>query len=153
AGSLPHGAPGGAGFQPAISRQAGSLPHDSQPGGSAGTAGTQPAAGGGSTDAGTADQSSQTPDSTAALTQDYGRMPLGFEANVGQTDPTAQFIGRANQYTVFLTATGPVLTLQRPLSQTLGKDAVPVGLVEDVLGLQLIGSDPTVRGTGQQPIP
>ncbi len=34
----------------------------------------------------------------------YGRLPLGFEVNQGQTDAAVQFIARAPQSTVFLPA-------------------------------------------------
>ena len=42
----------------------------------------------------------------------YGRQPLGFEANRGQTDAEVQFVSRGAGYTLFLTATEAVLTLR-----------------------------------------
>jgi RHS repeat-associated protein len=128
--------------------------------GPSGSTGSLPTAGGGSTAPGGTDpllQDPPTDPALASLTSDYGRMPLGFEANVGQTDPTAQFLAHGSRYTAFLTATGPVLTLQRPQTPSqpndpLGKVSVSLP-VEDVLGLQLLGSDPTVQGSGQQPLP
>lgn len=46
----------------------------------------------------------------------YGRLPLSFEANVGQTDGQVNFLARGPEYTLFLTATEAVLALQRPVS-------------------------------------
>ncbi len=42
----------------------------------------------------------------------YGHLPLGFEANVGQTDPQVKFVARGAGYGIYLTATEAVLTLQ-----------------------------------------
>ncbi len=39
----------------------------------------------------------------------YAALPLGFEANHGQTDPEAKFLARGRDHTVFLTASGAVL--------------------------------------------
>src|SRR5438132_11566792 len=41
----------------------------------------------------------------------YGRLPLSFEANQGQTDPQVRFLSRGSGYTLFLTPTDGVLTL------------------------------------------
>jgi hypothetical protein len=47
---------------------------------------------------------------------DFGRMPLYFEANEGQTDQAVQYLARGPGYTVFLTPTEAVLMLRgRPL--------------------------------------
>ncbi|OFV91359.1 MAG: hypothetical protein A3H28_11940 [Acidobacteria bacterium RIFCSPLOWO2_02_FULL_61_28] len=43
----------------------------------------------------------------------YGRLPLSFEANHGQTDGSVKFLSRGNGYTLFLTANEAVLTLRR----------------------------------------
>ncbi len=53
--------------------------------------------------------------SRANITAAYGKLPLSFEANRGQTDARVQFISRGSGYTLYLTATEAVLTLQRPL--------------------------------------
>jgi uncharacterized protein (TIGR03437 family) len=44
----------------------------------------------------------------------YGRLPLSFEANHGQTDASVKFLSRGNGYTLFLTATEAVLALRKP---------------------------------------
>jgi len=43
------------------------------------------------------------------LVEAYGRLPLTFEANRGQTDGSVKFLSRGNGYTLFLTATEAVL--------------------------------------------
>jgi hypothetical protein len=39
------------------------------------------------------------------VTEAYGRLPLSFEVNVGQSDPGVRFLARGPVYTLFLTAT------------------------------------------------
>src|SRR5262249_14745356 len=52
---------------------------------------------------------------TMQVTSDpFARMPLRFEANLGQTDPQVQYLARARDYTLFLTNNGVVLSLQAP---------------------------------------
>ncbi len=46
--------------------------------------------------------------------QGYGKLPLSFEANQGQTDPEVKFLSRGSGYTLFLTAAEAVLALVRP---------------------------------------
>ena len=48
----------------------------------------------------------------------YGRQPLGFEANRGQTDADVQFVSRGAGYTLFLTADEAVLALRKPSPQS-----------------------------------
>jgi hypothetical protein len=45
------------------------------------------------------------------MAQRYGNMPLAFEPNQGQSDSRVKFLSRGGGYTVFLTETGAVLTL------------------------------------------
>jgi hypothetical protein len=42
----------------------------------------------------------------------YGKLPLDFEANQGQTDPRVKFLARGSGYTVFLTGAEATLLLQ-----------------------------------------
>jgi len=50
--------------------------------------------------------------SETQLLKTYGKLPLGFEANQGQTDSQVQFLARGGGYTLFLTSTEAVLSLQ-----------------------------------------
>jgi hypothetical protein len=44
----------------------------------------------------------------------YGRLPLSFEPNRGQTDARVKFLSRRGGYTLYLTATEAVLGLSKP---------------------------------------
>jgi hypothetical protein len=52
--------------------------------------------------------------STAELAVQYGKLPMGFEANQGQTDPQVRFLSRGNGYSLFLTDREAVLALSKP---------------------------------------
>src|ERR1039458_8213301 len=43
----------------------------------------------------------------------YGKLPLGFEPNRGQTDTRVQFVSRGAGYTIFLSPTSVTFALQR----------------------------------------
>src|SRR5438105_3468107 len=47
----------------------------------------------------------------ARADETYGRLPLSFEANRGQTDAKVRFLSRGRGYTLFLTPAGAVLSL------------------------------------------
>lgn len=46
------------------------------------------------------------------IVESYGKLPLSFEANRGQTDSRVQFISRGQGYTLFLTSREAVLSLK-----------------------------------------
>jgi hypothetical protein len=48
------------------------------------------------------------------LVASYGKLPLSFEANRGQTDGRVRFLARGGGYTIFLTADEAVLALRKP---------------------------------------
>lgn len=50
--------------------------------------------------------------SRASINANYGKLPLTFEANHGQTDSQVRFISRGLGYTAFLTSDGMVLSLR-----------------------------------------
>src|SRR5207244_5053135 len=47
------------------------------------------------------------------LVESYGKLPLSFEANRGQTDPRVKFLSRGSGYTLFLAGDEAVLALRR----------------------------------------
>src|SRR3972149_8900667 len=47
----------------------------------------------------------------ARVNKSYGKLPLSFEVNVGQTDKNVKFLSRAGGSTLFLTSTEAVLVL------------------------------------------
>ncbi len=49
----------------------------------------------------------------AAARETYGKLPLSFEANRGQTEPSAQFLARGAGYSLFLTGNEAVFVMSR----------------------------------------
>src|ERR1700759_2315529 len=47
------------------------------------------------------------------LAASYGRLPISFEANQGQTDSRVKFLSRGQGYSLFLTQREAVLALKR----------------------------------------
>lgn len=72
-------------------------------------------------------------DGKQLVLESYGKLPIKFEANEGQTDPTVKFLTRGNGYTLFLTDSGATLKLRGE------KQAA-------VLRMELIGAQPRVEG-------
>src|SRR5687767_757675 len=70
----------------------------------------------------------------------YGKLPLSFEANQGQTDSSVHFVARSTGYQLFLTRDEAVLMLRRP------------GAAADTLRMALVGSTP-VQPDGIEQLP
>src|SRR5207244_1409411 len=79
----------------------------------------------------------------AQIIEGYGRLPLAFEANHGQTDSQVKFISRGSGYSLFLTATEVVLALKPKKEKTNGT----------ALRMQLVGSNPKPRVSGIEELP
>lgn len=67
-----------------------------------------------------------TPRSTSAQAErvraSMSALPLGFEANQGQTDPQVKYMARGNGYTVFLTANDAVFALHSSAPSPAGRE-------------------------------
>ena len=89
----------------------------------------------------------------------YGKLPLHFEVNQGQSDGQVKFLARGSGYTLFLTATEAVLTLrQKPEARNQKPEADPRSLTPDpqppsVLRMQLVGANPAPRMEGLEELP
>src|ERR1035437_3053552 len=97
-----------------------------------------------------------TPAQEARIVEGYGRLPLAFEANQGQTDPQVKFVSRGAGYNLFLTNTEAVLTLhkvsrQEPNSPTA--KAVPAQEKSAVLHMKLVGANFKTEVFGQDELP
>jgi hypothetical protein len=59
-----------------------------------------------------------TPTTTLSSSQslDLGKLPLSFEANQGQTEPSVKYIAHASGDTIYFTPSEVVLALQQPPS-------------------------------------
>lgn len=79
--------------------------------------------------------------SQARSVETYGKLPLSFEANLGQTDPSVKFLARGQGYSLFLTSTEAVLSLSR------GRGPAAV------LRLKLVGGNPAPLVLGEKELP
>src|SRR5437899_3883735 len=89
----------------------------------------------------------------------YGKLPLSFEANQGQTDPQVKFLARGRGYTLFLSPDEAVLTLTKVDAHAKLRISGEATLVEPekragtVLRMKLLGANPTPRVTGVEELP
>jgi hypothetical protein len=79
----------------------------------------------------------------------YGQLPLSFEINQGQTDPQVNFLSRGSGYTLFLTPSEAVLSLQHTGKPDVSAPAAPA----DVLRMQLVGANPNPQVAGLDELP
>jgi hypothetical protein len=78
-----------------------------------------------------------------SINENYGKLPLSFESNVGQSANAVKFLSRGNGYTMFLTATEAVFSLR----QTKEKNS------RAVWRLQLAGANQSATIEGQESLP
>ena len=67
----------------------------------------------------------------ARIVESYGKLPLSFEANQGQTDAQVKFLSRGSGYSLFLTSNEAVLSL-KPTNQSRDEPGSPAH--SDALG-------------------
>ena len=67
----------------------------------------------------------------------YARLPLGFEANQGQTDPQVKFLSRGRGYGLFLTSDEAILTLREPAGAVVAAVGKPSHLPEFLIGSEV----------------
>jgi len=109
----------------------------------------------------------------ARLVESYGKLPLSFEANQGQTDPQVRFLTCGLGYSLFLTPTEAVLALRKSSSADLpsrsaalkqsakGKAAESKSAsaiqgqsrTAAVLRMKLVGADSAAQVTGLEELP
>jgi len=91
----------------------------------------------------------------------YGKLPLRFEANEGQTDRSVKFLSHGPGYDLFLTSSGAVLSLRKPQA-SLDKLRLPAAAVEkpksdatelSVLRLTMNGANPSAHVDGVDELP
>ncbi|MGD1062685.1 MAG: SBBP repeat-containing protein, partial [Terracidiphilus sp.] len=110
---------------------------------------------------------SQPPDNAAAakalVAQNYGRIPLSFEANQGQADKTVKFVSRGSGYSLFLTDSSAVLALTKPEvsserpGHAAGKSLKPASTrparKTDVMRMDLAGANRATHVAGMDQLP
>ena len=80
--------------------------------------------------------------SQAQLAQTYGKLPLRFESNNGQTDPSVKFLSRGSAYSLYLTNSAAVLSLAK------GKAGNT-----DSIRMELSGANPQAKAAGADQLP
>ena len=85
------------------------------------------------------------PSTQGKILQGYGKLPLRFEANQGQTDARVKFLSRGAGYTLFLTSGEAVLAFRKTSAQMKDRSALkapaPEASKSAVLHMQLVGSN------------
>ncbi|HTS36329.1 MAG TPA: choice-of-anchor D domain-containing protein [Candidatus Solibacter sp.] len=101
------------------------------------------------------------PATRARTVENYGKLPLSFEANRGQSDQQVKFLSRGQGYTLFLTQDEAVMSLRRGPAPNFDRDKL-AALKPDafkatnesaaVLRMKLVGANPfaKVSGGGEQ---
>jgi hypothetical protein len=83
--------------------------------------------------------SAQQTEGKATLNDAYGKLPLGFEANQGQTNDQVKFQARGRGFNLYLTGQGAVITLHSPLT---GINPVGGHTVTRILSSNGVGPQP-----------
>src|SRR5438132_9657310 len=104
---------------------------------------------------GTVQAAQATSETQARLVKAYGRIPLSFEANQGQTDAQVKFVSRTRDYTLFLTRRAEaLLVLSKRHPQAKPVDPRQSGLGEEekpdstMVRMNLVGANATPRVEG-----
>src|SRR2546423_10905425 len=95
------------------------------------------------------------------LHESYGKLPLSFEANQGQTDHLVKFLSRGNGYGLFLTSSEAVLRLgiADHRSPNERNDALNFRSTKSrnpksaVLRMKFVGANPAPQITGMDQLP
>jgi uncharacterized repeat protein (TIGR01451 family) len=89
-----------------------------------------------------------------ATVKSFGHIPLSFEPNRGQTSPQARFIAHGQGYSLFLTPSEAVLSLQSlPKENALHQPIKDENAVSAVLRLQLLNANSAAAISGSDKLP
>src|SRR5258708_25830178 len=72
----------------------------------------------------------------------YGKLPISFEPNLGQTDARVNFLAHASGYRLLLKPTSATLSLSGAEKRSPSK-----------MTIKLVGGNPTARGEGLEALP
>ena len=95
------------------------------------------------------------PDSKASINKKFGKLPLRFEANEGQTAPEVRYLSRGSGYNLYLTSQEAVLVLSKAAQSEVSRPgkmeftpSAPRIEKSAVVRMQLVGSNkaPEMRG-------
>jgi hypothetical protein len=88
----------------------------------------------------------------AELAAGYGRLPLSFEGNRGQADPSVDFLAHGSGYTLLLSGGELLLSVRQPRTASADPDTVDEQ-PPSVLRLQLHGANPVLQAEGEALLP
>ena len=92
------------------------------------------------------------PRGQSRIVEVYGKLPMSFEANRGQTASDVKFLSRGSGYSLFLTSTEAVLSIgKQPPNQIRAGKSSEIG--GEVLRMKLVGANPDPEVTGQEELP
>ncbi|MBA3441432.1 MAG: SBBP repeat-containing protein [Pyrinomonadaceae bacterium] len=104
-----------------------------------------------------------TPDepTQARMSEAYGKLPLSFEANYGQTDSQVKFLARGPGYKLFLTSTEAVLALRKDEGgerkdevKTSDSSFIPhPSTLSTVVRMKLVGANSSPEVGGEDELP
>src|SRR5260370_2045935 len=98
----------------------------------------------------------------------FGKLPLAFEANQGQTDRRVKFVSRGSGYSLFLTGDEAVLALNKRPQQSPGGGKAhslpvshfkttsllsPEAFAPEFLRMKLVGANPKAAVSGMDELP
>lgn len=94
---------------------------------------------------------------SARLASSYGKLPISFEPNKGQTDKAVQFVARGSGYVLFLEPDEAVMTLFTEAPTADGKKpSTRIGVRPrefSTIGLKLIGAEKSTTAEGEDQLP
>jgi hypothetical protein len=99
------------------------------------------------------------PASASAARSSYGKLPLSFEANTGQTDARVKFLSRGNGYTLFLTKDEATVALRKsppklsPSNITRQLSNANESAVGETVRMRLLGANSPPRIVGADELP
>ena len=87
----------------------------------------------------------------------YGKLPLHFEANQGQTESAVKFLARGKGYSVFLRPAEVMLNVRKSSvaegRRQADKAAAPLATKTAAVRIRLMGSQPAPEIVGERPLP
>src|SRR5215469_4781331 len=87
------------------------------------------------------------------LVKTYGKLPMRFEANQGQTDANVKFLARGASYRLFLTGNESVIALRKPRTSGSSSASGVDGFASTSLRLRLLGANATPDVAGLEELP
>ena len=92
-----------------------------------------------------------TPAAQRKIASDYGKLPIGFEANTGQSDSHVKFLAHGRDYGLFLTGQEAVFAFHAAVVRH--DSTVQKSSRDSIVRMQLRGSNAGASAEGVQPLP